>query len=191
MAGVDAFGILVAELLLKQTKAEMVAEIWPVLMRQYPSARQLSIADPRELFSIIEKLGLGQQRVKALVEVSSAICRQRNIPSEVSELFQLPFVGLYSAHAVASFAFRRRVPVVDVNVIRILSRLCGILPQSDIRKAKAYWDLARSLLPVRRFVEHNYGMLDFAATVCRSKAPSHDNCPLAHQCSYSQGVERM
>ena len=44
-------------------------------------------------------------------------------------------MGVYSAHAVACFAFGRRVPVVDLSIVRVLSRLAGIEPRSDIRES--------------------------------------------------------
>ena len=44
-----AFGMLVAEVLLRQTRAEMVAEVWPSLIREYPAARKLAAADPNRL----------------------------------------------------------------------------------------------------------------------------------------------
>ncbi len=44
------------------------------------------------------------------------------LPSTVPELLTLPGVGDYTARAVVAFAHRRRVPVVDTNVRRVVAR---------------------------------------------------------------------
>jgi A/G-specific adenine glycosylase len=181
-----AFGILVAEVLLRQTRAEMVAEIWPSLVSAYPDSASLGGADPNKLESQIACLGLGRQRAGALIQLGRALVSQFKgfVPRNVDQLEQLPHIGLYSARAVACFAFGQRVPVVDVNVMRVLSRLKGLALASDIRRAKHIWRVATKILPPRRVKHHNYGLLDFAAAICHSRNPLCNLCPLAKDCFY-------
>ena len=56
---VSPFGVLLAEVLLKQTRAEMVAGVWPALWRKYPNAASLESASPEGLHHDISCLGLG------------------------------------------------------------------------------------------------------------------------------------
>ncbi|EUA89713.1 helix-hairpin-helix motif family protein [Mycobacterium ulcerans str. Harvey] len=44
------------------------------------------------------------------------------VPDDVDTLLTLPGVGSYTARAVACFAYRQRVPVVDTNVRRVVAR---------------------------------------------------------------------
>ena len=44
------------------------------------------------------------------------------VPSDVETLLTLPGIGAYTARAVACFAYRQRVPVVDTNVRRVVAR---------------------------------------------------------------------
>ena len=97
---------------------------------------------------------------------------------------KLPYVGVYSAHAVACFAYGRRVPVVDLSIVRVLSRMVGIEPPSDIRRAPKVWEIARTLLPLKEVKEHNYGLLDFAAHMCKAKTPRCEECPVAPGCAH-------
>ena len=189
--GVSPFGILLAEVLLKQTRAEMVATVWPALLRKYPSAVDLESANPEVLLQQISCLGFGRQRTTALRQLSAAIDEARGLPSEPSELLDLPHVGVYSAHAVACFAFGRRVPIVDLSIVRVLSRLAGLEPASDIRRAPGVWEIARSLLPDKDVKEHNYGLLDFAADTCRAKSPRCDECPVAPSCAHARHMARI
>ena len=179
------FGILVAEVLLKQTRAEMVAMIWPTLVRTYPSAADLASADPEALYRHISRLGFGHQRTAALHQLSVALVEVGEIPRRPEDLMGLPHVGIYSAHAVACFAFGRRVPVVDLSIIRVLSRLAGIKAPSDIRRAPKVWEIAWSLLPGEEIEEHNYGLLDFAASICKARSPRCSECPVTSSCTYA------
>lgn len=180
------FGLLLAEILLKQTRAEMVAEVWPALTDRYPRAEDLASADPEALHGLISCLGFGRQRTIALLQLSAALCKAGRIASRIADLMELPFVGVYSAHAVACFAFGHRVPVVDLSVVRVLSRFVGIEPPRDIRRAHQVWEVAWSLLPDAEIKQHNYGLLDFAADTCKARSPRCGDCSLAPNCAYAQ-----
>ena len=180
------FGVLVAEVLLKQTRAEMVATVWPALVRTYPSAADLESVKPEVLYRHISCLGFGRQRTTALRQLSAALIEAGGIPSQPADLMKLPHVGIYSAHAVACFAFGRRVPVVDLSIVRVLSRLAGIEPPSDIRRAPGVWEIAWSLLPGKEIKEHNYGLLDFAAGICKARSPRCGECPVASSCAHAR-----
>ena len=184
----DPFGLLVAEILLKQTRAEMVAKVWPSIVSRYRNAGEMANANPNELFDMIKVLGFGKQRVRALIDVSSMINQLGEIPTQTEDLMRLPYVGVYTAHAVACFSFGQRVPVVDLSIVRVISRVLGIRPPSDIRRAKNIWDAAWSLLPQQYFKEHNYGLLDFAALVCKPRSPRCSVCPLVTMCAYARRV---
>ena len=189
--GTNPYAVLLAEVLLKQTRAEMVATVWPALVRKYPSAASLQFADPAVLYRRISCLGFGCQRTTALRQLSVALIEAGGIPSEPEDLMELPHVGIYSAHAVACFAFGRRVPVVDLSIVRVLSRLAGIEAPSDIRRAPEVWEIAWSLLPGKEVKEHNYGLLDFAAGTCKARSPRCGKCPLASICAYARRLANI
>ena len=169
----------------------MVASVWPALFRRYPNSASLESASPEVLLQHISRLGFGRQRTTALRQLSAAINNAGGIPSKPSELMELPHVGIYSAHAVACFAFGHRVPVVDLSIVRVLSRLAGIEPPSDIRRAPEVWEIARSLLPDKEVKEHNYGLLDFAADTCKARSPRCDECPVAPSCAHARHLARI
>jgi A/G-specific adenine glycosylase len=185
--GVPAFGILIAEMLLRQTRAEQVAAAWLILMERYPSPADLAAADLADLYTLLAPLGLGRQRAEALTAASAAlVTRHRGkVPRSIDVLAAIPHLGLYSAHAIACFAYGQRVPVVDTNVLRVLSRLFGEPYSPDNRRAQAAWDRAASLLPLKASIrEHNYGLLDFAAMICKPGLPHCRVCRLNELCSW-------
>jgi DNA (cytosine-5)-methyltransferase 1 len=186
---VSPFAFLIAEFLLKQTKAEDVARVWPELVRRFPSAERLNKAPKRELLNILRPLGLQNQRAASLRNLSRALLVNfdGNVPSETELLLSLPGVGLYTAAAVRCFKFGKRAPIVDANVLRILARITGIDYGSDLRRSEGAWALAWALLPRCDCDKHNYGILDFAARVCNT-TPDCGLCPLRRNCAF--GISR-
>jgi len=182
-----SFGTLVAEMLLRQTKADQVAEVWPMLMDRFPNPKALANADSEELYKMVVGLGLGRQRAKALHEVSAVLVKNHRgrVPKSIEKLLALPHVGLYTAHATACFAFGQRVPVVDANVMRVLGRLFGEKLGPDNRRSPRAWELATEILPaIGSAKEHNYGLLDFSALICTSGKPLCRECPFNGGCMW-------
>ncbi|HRY29008.1 MAG TPA: NUDIX domain-containing protein, partial [Elusimicrobiota bacterium] len=121
------------------------------------------------------------------------------VPRKAEDLRSLPGIGRYTAGAVLSFSFNRPEPVVDGNVVRVLSRVYGI--EEDVKKAATQehlWGLAWKLVPrsgARLSGPHafNSAIMDLGATVCQSASPECLLCPLRKTCwAYRHGaVERL
>lgn len=185
--GTTPFEILVAEMLLRQTQAIQVAAVWPSLRERYPGPRELAAADQSALVELLTPLGLGNQRAKALREMSTELIRKHRgrVPRKIEALLALPHVGLYAAHATACFAFGQRVPVVDTNVLRVLGRVFGEKYGLDNRRAPKAWQVAQEIMPPKGSArEHNYGLLDFSALVCTPKKPLCRVCPINGKCTW-------
>jgi A/G-specific adenine glycosylase len=191
-AGTKRFHLLLAELLLVQTKAEDVARVWPTLVRRYPDPWRLGRARQSTLVHLLRPLGLQRQRARALKAVSVALIDsyEGEVPRTVDELLTLPHVGLYVATAVACFGCGARVPIVDANVIRVFDRITGAQGARELRRRPDVWQLAWSALPRASARSHNYGLLDFAAQTCTSRAPRCAQCDLLSICSFGRNELR-
>lgn len=183
-----AFHLLIAELLLVQTKAEDVARVWPILVRRFPDPWSLSSARHSALVRLLRPLGLQRQRARALKAVSAALIdfHHGRVPRTVEGLLMLPHVGLYVATAVACFGGGHRVPIVDANVIRVFDRITGTKGTRELRRRFDVWQLAWSALPRVNAKIHNYGLLDFAAQICTSQAPDCAYCALVSRCAFGR-----
>jgi len=183
---VSPFHLLLAEILLKQTKAEDVARIWPTLIARFPTPAKLSKARESALVDILRPLGLQRQRAAALRKLAHALVAKfgGRVPNKMEALLSLPTVGLYAAAAVCCFKFGQRVPIVDANVLRVFSRFTGTKLGRDLRRSERAWIIAWSLLPRGNYARHNYGILDFAAEVC-STVPHCSSCPLKRKCDHA------
>lgn len=185
-AGVSPYHVLLAELLLVQTKAADVATIWPTLISRYPTPARLVRATASSLVKLLQPLGLQNQRARALRLLARHLIREchGDLPSTLPELLSLPHVGLYTATAVSSFAYGQRVPIVDANVLRVFARIFGLPTQRELRRSRQVWAIAWALLPTRHAAQHNYALLDFAAQICTTKRPHCESCHIRDCCDY-------
>ena len=73
------------------------------------------------------------------------------IPSTAAGLVKLPGIGPYMSGAIASIAFGEKVPAVDGNVQRVLSRVFAIhSPPAAKATQNALFALADELVPADR-----------------------------------------
>ena len=179
-----------AEVLLVQTKAEDVAVIWPQLVRKYPTPAALSRARVSSLVKLLRPLGLQNQKAKSLVTISRVLQQDfgGRVPRTTEALLSIPHLGLYIAAAVGCFAFGERLPIVDANVLRVLGRVQGMETGGDLRRSPDIWSLAWKLLPKKNCKLHNYGILDFAATVCMAEGPRCESCGLNGHCAFYRNL---
>jgi len=105
------------------------------------------------------------------------------IPIDLSKIASIPHVGLYISSATACFGFNQRVPILDVNISRIISRVFSINGKRDLRDNKALQAKAQELVPRQGFKEYNWGLLDLGALVCKPR-PLCKRCPLKSKCDY-------
>lgn len=185
---VSPYKILVTEMLLRQTRASNVASIWTSFTNRYSTPKALQSASRRELIKHLRVLGFFNQRSDALRSAASwlIVHHKGRVPTSLEELLKIPHIGEYSSRAIRCFAYGEREEIVDSNVLRFLSRYYGIAVTPDNRRNPLAWQIAREALPSgSEFIrEHNYGILDFTADICRSGKPLCERCPLASSCKW-------
>jgi A/G-specific adenine glycosylase len=116
-------------------------------LRRFPNVQSLAAAREEEVLKIWQGLGY-YSRARNMHAAARQIVLERNgvFPPSFRELQTLKGVGLYTAAAVASIAFREPVPAVDGNVNRVLARLFGIEePLLTPGFVQRVWALATSL----------------------------------------------
>lgn len=174
----DPYAVLVSEVMLQQTQAPRIARRFPRFMARFPTAAALADAPTAEL--IAEWSGLGyNRRAIALQRAARAVVRE-GWPQTVEELQRLPGIGPYTARAVASLAFGMPVGVVDTNVRRWLVRRLTVADAP--RELQLAADALATALMDGRVANWTHATMEFGASVCRSRAPRCDACPIADGC---------
>jgi A/G-specific adenine glycosylase len=177
---VTPWQILVSEFMLQQTPVARVEPVWLAWVARWPTPSATAAASAADVLRAWGKLGY-PRRAKRLHECATVIAEQFDdvVPSDVETLLTLPGIGAYTARAVACFAYRQRVPVVDTNVRRVVAR--AVHGRADAAAASP-GDLADvdALLPndadAQRF---SVALMELGATVCTARAPRCGLCPLS------------
>lgn len=176
----SAWQILVSEFMLQQTPVSRVLPIWPEWVRRWPTASATAAATTADVLRAWGKLGY-PRRAKRLHECATVIARDHGdvVPDDVETLLRLPGVGSYTARAVACFAYRQRVPVVDTNVRRVLARAVHGRPDAGALSSARDLADAMALLPNDEAApSFSLALMELGATVCTARAPRCGVCPL-------------
>lgn len=180
----DPYAIWLSEVILQQTRVEQGRPYFEKFITTFPDVHQLAGASESKVLRLWEGLGY-YSRGRNLHKCAREIVKRYSgaFPQSHSELITLPGIGPYTAAAVSSIAFDERVPVVDGNVYRVLSRIFGI--DTDISSPaarKLFTEKAASLTPETRTGDFNQAMMEFGAIQCTPRNPKCDSCPFHGSC---------
>jgi A/G-specific adenine glycosylase len=167
--------------MLQQTPVARVEPIWLDWIARWPTPSATAAASAADVLRAWGKLGY-PRRAKRLHECAIAIAAEHGdaVPSDVETLLSLPGIGAYTARAVACFAYRQRVPVVDTNVRRVVAR--AVHGRADAAASSSPRDLADVdvLLPdTDEAPVFSVALMELGATVCTARSPRCGICPLS------------
>ena len=187
----DPYSVWVSEMMLQQTQVATVVPYFRRWMQRFPDVAALANAAESEVLHAWQGLGY-YSRARNLQRAAALMVREHEgrVPDAVEALLALPGIGPYSAGAIASIAYGKAEPLVDGNVIRVLSRLFALRGDPNKNPLKtAIWAHARALVPAQEPGDFNQALMELGATVCTPRAPRCEVCPLSKQCqARAQGL---
>ncbi len=178
----DPYAILVSELMLQQTQVKTALPYYERFLKRFSTVKKLAKADEQEV--LLAWAGLGYyRRARFLHAAARRVVALKAFPKTLATLRELPGVGEYTAAAVGSIAFGLREPVVDGNVIRVLSRALALkLDPSKRDGAQAIQSAAKAWLDPKRPGDFNQAMMELGALICAPVKPACALCPLSKHC---------
>lgn len=177
------YQIIISEILLQRTKAETVSKFYERFICSYPNWQSLHDTNVSNIEALLRPIGLSKQRASRLHKLAKYMVENNElIPENRSELDTIPFMGQYIANAVELQIFNRRLPLLDVNMARVLERFFGPRRLADIRYDPYLQDLALKVVNHMQSKELNWAILDFSALICKARKPSCSICPLSVNC---------
>jgi A/G-specific adenine glycosylase len=184
--GFGAWGILVSEFMLQQTPVARVIPRLEEWLERWPTPARLAAEAPAEAVRAWANLGYPRRALRlhrAAVEITER--HDGIVPSDVDELLALSGVGDYTARAVAVFAYGDTHPVVDTNTRRVIARVVEGRSQPG-PAARRDLEAMQRLLPADRTAAAivNAAAMELGATVCTSRSPRCEACPLSHLCRW-------
>ena len=191
----DPYRVWLSEIMLQQTQVSTVVGYYARFLDRFPDVGALAQAGQDEVMGLWSGLGY-YSRARNLHRCAQQIVAEYNgvFPNTAEVLETLPGIGRSTAGAIAAFCFSQRVPILDANVRRVLSRLLGF--DQDLASAKnerLLWEQAESLLPLQdldsAMPRYTQGLMDLGASICTPRAPRCEECPLTDICvAFKEGA---
>lgn len=182
--GKSAYGTWISEIMLQQTQVATVIPYWLKWMERFPTIESLASATGDEVNAMWAGLGYYRRAQQLLLGAKNIMRNFKGIiPSDVENLKRIEGIGPYTAGAISSIAFGQVEPLVDGNVIRVLSRLYALKEYAaTLPMEKVSWSIAKKLVDLEHPGDFNQGLMELGATVCSPTFPNCDDCPLRDMC---------
>ncbi len=187
----DAYRVWVSEIMLQQTRVEAVKPYYERFLEKYPDVLALAEAKEEELLKYWEGLGY-YNRVRNMQKAAIQVRDVHDgvMPMQYDVLIELSGIGPYTAGAVASITGKEKVPAVDGNVLRIMTRLNG--DYSNISEPATTKAIREELLACMPDVpgDFNQALMELGACVCLPNGePKCEECPWKTACkARKQGI---
>ena len=180
----DPFAVWVSEIMLQQTRVDQVRPYYERFMDRFPTVEHLGKAPLDDVLKAWEGMGY-YARARNLHRAARRVVDEYGgqIPDDPARISDLAGIGPYTAAAISSIAFGRDCPVVDGNVVRVLSRLFHLTGNPATSAARKKIDgLAGRLLARGRAGDFNQAMMELGATICTPRQPRCGACPVKPYC---------
>lgn len=180
----EPYHIWVSEIMLQQTRIEAVKKYYRRFMKELPTIHDLANVPEEKLLKLWEGLGY-YSRAKNLKKAAIQIEQEYNgkLPTSYTELLKLSGIGEYTAGAIASISFKEKVPAVDGNVLRVISRV--LASKEDVLLPETKRKITKKLLEIMPDEpgDFNEGLMELGEKICLpNTVPLCEKCPIQEFC---------
>lgn len=180
----DPYKIWLSEVILQQTRVDQGLPYYNKFVKNYPEIKDLAQAPEDQVLRDWQGLGY-YSRAKNLQKTAKYIFEELdgNFPKTYNEILALKGIGEYTAAAIGSFAFKIKQAAIDGNVLRVISRIYGIVdPIDKLSTKKIISQICNDLIPENRPDLFNQAIMELGATVCKPKLAQCPICPFNQEC---------
>lgn len=188
---IHPYNIWISEIVLQQTQVKQGLQHYINFVERFPNVQILSDAEEDEVLKYWKGLGYYSRAIN-LHKASHQIVDDYNgeFPNTYKEILKLKGIGKYTASAIASICFDEKMPAIDGNFYRVLSRLFA--DDFDISNSKAFnyfSELALLIMPDKEAGYFNQAIMDLGSEICKPKNPICGDCPVNKSClAFSTGT---
>jgi len=179
----DPYKIWICEIVFQQTRIAQGLNHYNNFIERFPDVQTLAKAPEDEVLLYWKGLGYYSRAINIHKAAQQIINDYQGIfPSEYEEILKLKGIGKYTAAAVTSICFEGKMPAVDGNFYRVLSRIFA--DDFDISNSKAftYFSQLSTLIMSENVGNFNQAMMDLGSEICKPKNPVCGECPVNEDC---------
>jgi len=179
----DPYKIWICEIVFQQTRINQGLNHYNNFIKRFPDVKTLAEADEDEV--LLHWKGLGYySRAINIHKAAKQIMTNYNgsFPLEYEEILKLKGIGKYTAAAVSSICFNGKMPAVDGNFYRVLSRFFADNFDISNSRAFSYFSQLATLIMPENVGDFNQAMMDLGSEICKPKNPLCGECPINDDC---------
>jgi A/G-specific adenine glycosylase len=180
----DLYAIWVSEIMLQQTQVATVVPYYDRFLAEFPDVVSLAAAKEQQVLRFWEGLGY-YRRARQMHAAAQQVVREHSgrFPATFDAVRSLPGIGRYTAGAILSIGLDERLPILEANTIRVLSRLSAYRGEVTTAAGQRHlWSLAETLLPAHECGAFNQALMELGSEICTPRSPACDVCPVAIHC---------
>lgn len=176
----NPYHILVSEFMLQQTQAGRVREYYERFISKLPDLQSLARVKTPVLLKLWSGLGYNSRALRLRTAAQELLrIYDGKFPQEEKLLQKLPGIGEYTSAAILAFAFNKPVPVVDINIRRVLLHELGLdnnVSNDELR------EIAKQLIPRGKSALWHNALMDYGASLSAGVKKLYP--PLTRQSSF-------
>ncbi len=157
--------------MLQQTQVNTVIPYFHRFINRFPDIHSLAKSPIEDVLTLWSGLGY-YKRARQLKQSAEVISNQYDgiIPDNYLKLIKLPGIGKYTAAAILSIAYNLKYPVVDGNVIRVITRIFQIEDPIHLSNTQKYiTSILNLLIPDNNPGQFNQALMELGSLICTPK----------------------
>ena len=180
----EPYHVWVSEIMLQQTRIEAVKKYYTRFMKALPTIQDLANVSEEKLLKLWEGLGYysrARNLKKAAIQIEENY--KGKMPTSYAELLKLSGIGEYTAGAIASISYQEKVPAVDGNVLRVISRV--LASKEDVLLPETKKEITKKLSEImpEEAGDFNEGLMELGEKICiPNTIPLCEKCPIQPFC---------
>lgn len=180
----DLYRIWISEVMLQQTQVATVIGYYERFVARFRDVKSLAAADEHDVLRLWE--GLGYYRRARQIHAAArhiAAVHGGEFPETFDDVLALPGIGRYTAGAILSIGRDMKLPILEANTVRVLSRLTLFRGNTASPSGQKHlWRTAEELLPDDAIGNFNQALMELGATICTPRSPACLLCPVSSLC---------
>jgi endonuclease-3 len=175
------YELIVSVVLSAQDSDRHINQIAPELFSAFPDMKALAKADAESLHKYISDVRNFGNKTKWLLELASIVKDNKNIPTTLESLTELPGIGRKSANVILrEMGLTAEGIIVDLHVVRVAPRL-GIAKGTDPKKLEKQM---MEVLDQKDWGEAGMAISFLGREICRPTNPKCGECVMQKVCEY-------
>lgn len=164
---INPYEIRVSEIMLQQTQVDRVIPKYLNFLALFPTLEKLADTDKTTLLTARSGLGYNSRALN-LQKAAQVIMNEYGgtVPNAIEQLKKLPGIWPYTAGAICTFAFNKEVPVIDINIKRVLIHTFGLDENVSTKELET---IALQCVPKGKSCEWHNALMDYGSSVLTSK----------------------